>query len=92
MFDIMIKILIYSFYISIVLWAIILLFRVFIAIKSDLNIKEKVLTVILPCNIGVFAYIKNELWLKITRLLIVGLCVTSFLASLFLLNSIIGFY
>jgi hypothetical protein len=92
MFDLMISILIYSFYISLVLWAIILIFRTFMAVKSDLSIKEKVLTVILPCNMGVFTYIKNELWLKITRLLIVGLCLTSFFASLFLLNVIIGFY
>lgn len=90
MFEILVFILITSFYSAIVLWSIMFLYRAGIAIQLKGSIKEKLFIIFLPCGYGVFAYVKNQKQTRIYRILIMILFVLSLLASLFLFHRELG--
>lgn len=90
MFEIMVFVLITSFYVALAVAGIILLYRIGITFMVGKDIKEKVLIAVLPLGIGVFLYVKNQKILKIYRMLIVILFITSLLASLFLFHRELG--
>ncbi len=90
MFEIMVFILIMSFYVAIGLASIMFLFRVYLSFRYGENMNQKLLLVLLPFGIGVFMYVNEEKWVKLYRVLIVVLLVVSFLASLFLFHRELG--
>jgi hypothetical protein len=90
MFDIMVFIVISAFYVSLVLWAVIFVLRTVLAFTSNIDLKEKLFIVFLPCNYGVFLYIQHKKWLTVFKILIIILFITSFFASLFLFYNELG--
>ncbi len=90
MFEVMIFVLIISFYISLALAIAMFAFRVFLGVSAEINWKEKLLIIVLPLGFGVFMYVKNAIWLKVYRIAIVALLIASFIASLFLFYGELG--
>lgn len=90
MFEIMVFVLISAFYLSLVLAGLMLAFRVYLGITNGQDWKERLLIMFLPLGFGVFLYVKNDLWLKIYRIAIIILLVTSLVASLFLFHRELG--
>jgi len=90
MFDLMVYIIISAFYVSLIIWTVIFISRIVLAVISNLSVKEKVSVALLPCNYGVYLYIKNKKILKVLNILVILLFIFAFFASLFLFYNALG--
>ena len=90
MFELMVFVLIMSFYISLAIAIVMFGIRVYLGMKVGTNWKETLSIICMPLGFGVFLYVKHPTWLKIYRILIVVLLVFSIVASLFLFHRELG--
>ncbi len=90
MFETMVFVLIMAFYVAIYLSGLMFVYRLILSFSFGENMKEKLLLILLPFGIGVFMFVDDQKWIKIYRVLIILLFVSSFLASLFLFHRELG--
>ena len=90
MFNIMVFVLVMAFYLALVIAVLMLIYRIYLGVTHQGSIKEKTLIIILPLGIGVFLHVKKTLLIKIYRIAIIVLFITSIVASLFLFHRELG--
>ena len=90
MFNIMVFVLIMAFYLALAIAILMLLYRIYLGVTHQGSFKEKTMIIILPLGIGIFLHVKNPLWIKIYRIAIIVLFITSVIASLFLFHRELG--
>ena len=85
MFDLLVYLMINSFWLAAILAVILFACRVYISTSFKENKEKLGLIIGLPCSIGVYLYAKDHPWIKVYELLVIVQFILIFLASIFIL-------
>ena len=85
MFDLLVFIMIYSFWIACLLLIFLFVLRVYYVIKHKDHIKHPYHIIFIPLSYGVYQYIDNKKFMKLYTLCVIMQFVFMFIASIFIL-------
>ncbi|PKK93074.1 MAG: hypothetical protein CVV61_06510 [Tenericutes bacterium HGW-Tenericutes-6] len=82
MFEIMIALFFYAFYVALFLWLSLFILRIYFVIKERYNLKERLIILIVPLSIGYYQIVSKNKQSPFYNFIVILTCISCLLASI----------